>query len=145
LSLVQRGSGDKEKGGRERPPQGRNNLNANELFAGRCAFGQSVGSDLATRHHGSDFCYDVGNAPPGIEIRVYRGMPFAIGVHDQDAGGGLRLLNHIWQMMAVVSGQGRAKNYQVEPAMIHSLDDSLAAYRHFHLMACFLNRRGLRD
>jgi len=118
---------------------------ADELLTRSRPFGHSTRSDLASRHHRSDLRQHVGNASSSIDIRIHCRMPLPIGMHNQNPRSGLRLLDHIRQVMPIVLGQSGTKNYQVKRALAHRLVDRLAAHRRLYLMTRLLDRECLRD
>jgi hypothetical protein len=118
---------------------------ADKLPARRRTFGHTIRSELASRHHRSDFRHQISNASSSIDIRIHCRMPLPIGMHNQNPRSGLRLLDHIRQVMPIVLGQSRTKNYEVKRAPAHRLIDRLAAHRRLYLVTRLLDGHCLRD
>ena len=76
--------------------------------AGECGFRCPESRDLC--QHGVD-------AATGVQVGIDGGVTLAIGVHYQHAGGLVRLLDHVREMVAVVLGESWPQNHQVKRAL----------------------------
>ena len=95
-------------------------------------------------HHPTDLLQQRINAPPGLEVCIHIRVPFAIGVHHEDARPLMEFLDHIGQVVPVVLAQRQTKHYQVERVSPQRLFHTLASHRGIHMMPRVLNRNRLR-